>query len=127
MSRTVESPQNATSEALTAIEMELRAGLITDAPAPVCLPVTLRHDPARDARAVSVVLPSPGPSPDRQVWTFPRALLEAGLRAPAEQHDVRIWPCGRVQAVLELQAPQGVVLLQLDCAPLVRFLRRTYA
>ncbi|MEU8889416.1 SsgA family sporulation/cell division regulator [Streptomyces sp. NPDC048442] len=107
--------------------MELRAGLITDAPAPVCLPVTLRHDPAHDARAVSVVLPAPGPSPDRHVWTFPRALLEAGLRAPAEQDDVRIWPCGRVQAVLELHAAQGVVLLQLDCAPLVRFLRRTYA
>lgn len=145
MSRTVEDrplggsdAENAAAEAAAAessaeddarpsVEVHLRAGLVTDDPVPTCLPVTLRHDPARDPRAVSFVLPAAGPSPDRPVWTVPRALLEAGLRSPAEQDGVRIWPCGRVQAVLELHTARGTVLLQFDCAPLVRFLRQTYA
>jgi hypothetical protein len=115
-----------------ALEVQLRANLVTDAPVPTCLPVVLRHAPADDRRTVSIELPVPGPGHTapgggRPTWTFPRALLEAGLRSPAEQGDVRIWPCGRVQVVLELHAEQGVLLLQLDSAPLVRFLRRTYA
>ncbi|MFJ6697341.1 SsgA family sporulation/cell division regulator [Streptomyces sp. NPDC091272] len=126
MPRAVESPQSTASEPGAPVQVDLRANLVTDAPVPVCLPVTLRHDPADDPRALTVLLPRPGPGPGRHTWTFPRALLEAGLRAPAEQDDVRIWPCGRVQAVLELHTAQGMLLLQFDCAPLVRFLRRTY-
>ncbi|MFJ2742691.1 SsgA family sporulation/cell division regulator [Streptomyces sp. NPDC087440] len=125
------APTTSTAPAAPAapVEARLRANLVTDAPVPTCLPVTLRHAPADDPRALLIELPVPGPpgsTGGRPTWTFPRALLEAGLRAPAEQGDVRIWPCGRVQVVLELHAPQGVLLLQLDSAPLVRFLRRTY-
>ncbi|CAM5589402.1 cell division protein [Streptomyces spiroverticillatus] len=139
MSRTVEDrplggtdAESAAAEATAAespAQVQLRANLVTDAPVPTCLPVTLRHAPAGDRRALLIELPVPGPPGSkggRPNWTFPRALLEAGLRAPAEQGDVRIWPCGRVQVVLELHAEQGVLLLQLDSAPLVRFLRRTY-
>ncbi|MFF0740967.1 SsgA family sporulation/cell division regulator [Streptomyces sp. NPDC004111] len=144
MSRTAGEPaaagELAVSEpARSAFEVHLRGRLITDAAISPRIPVALRHDPADDPRAVSVVLPTSDPAPgpdggsdgghrhDRTVWTFPRALLEAGLRTPAQQGDVRIWPCGRVQAVLELHAARGVALVQLDSAPVVRFLRRTYA
>lgn len=131
MSRTAEDPA-VTGPTKPAFEVHLCGRLITDAATSPRIPVALRHDPAHDPRAVSVVLPTAEPGPDRShrqdrtVWTFPRALLEAGLRTPAEQGDVRIWPCGRVQAVLELHAARGVALVQLDSAPVVRFLRRTY-
>ncbi|MFI5807541.1 SsgA family sporulation/cell division regulator [Streptomyces sp. NPDC051561] len=129
MSRTAKEP-TVTDSGKPAFEALLRGRLITDAPVSPLIPVALRHDPASDPRAVSVVLPlRPGAEQGkgRTEWTFPRALLEAGLRTPAEQGDVRIWPCGRVQAVLELHAPRGVALVQLDSAPVVRFLLRTYA
>ncbi|MFD3511839.1 SsgA family sporulation/cell division regulator [Streptomyces sp. NPDC058657] len=134
MSRTAEEPAvtGPAQPVQRAFEVHLRGRLITDAAVSPRIPVALRHDPASDPRAVSVVLPTAEPGQDRgrrqdrTVWTFPRALLEAGLRTPAEQGDVRIWPCGRVQAVLELHTARGVALVQLDCAPVVSFLRRTY-
>lgn len=58
---------------------------------------------------------------------LPRALLEAGLQAPTGTGDVRVWPCGRVQAVVEFHSPDGVAVVQFDIAALRRFLRRTYA
>lgn len=58
---------------------------------------------------------------------LPRALLEAGLLAPTGTGDVRVWPCGRVQAVVEFHSPEGVAVIQFDIAALRRFLRRTYA
>ncbi|MFF1694600.1 SsgA family sporulation/cell division regulator [Streptomyces sp. NPDC058257] len=60
-------------------------------------------------------------------WTFARELLEQGLRAPTTSGDVRIWPCGRVQTVMEFHSAQGVAVVQFDAPALVRFLRRTYA
>jgi hypothetical protein len=126
MSRTAEEPA-VSGTARPAFEVHLRGRLVTDAPVSPDIPVTLRYDPAAGPHTVAVVLPDPGPLPGRHVWVFPRALLEAGLRSPAEQDEVRIWPCGRVQAVLELHQACAVALVQLDCAPLVRFLRRTYA
>ncbi|WP_433547258.1 SsgA family sporulation/cell division regulator [Streptomyces sp. CA-294286] len=128
MSRTAEEP-SVPGTVRPAFEVHLCGRLVTDAPISPRIPVALRYDPDADPRTVEVVLqhPGPGQKPGRHAWAFPRALLEAGLRSPAEQGDVRIWPCGRVQAVLELHAGYGVALVQLDCAPLVRFLRRTYA
>lgn len=64
----------------------------------------------------------PGP----HEWVFDRELLEQGLRVPVSSGDVRIWPCGRVQAVLEFHSAQGVAVVQLDTKALMRFLRRTY-
>lgn len=113
-----------------AIEDHARACLITDGPQRHAVPVALRYDPEEDARAVRLLFP-PDVSPDgsENEWVFDRALLEAGMTRPAETEsgDVRVWPCGRVQAVMELRSPQGMVVIQFDKSPLLRFLRRTHA
>lgn len=106
---------------MSAVEQYTRAHLVTDSPDEhVVVPVALRYDPEADPRSVRVDLPG---SHD---WTFSRELLEQGLRAPTESGDVSIWPCGRVQTVLEFHTPQGVTVVQFDAAALIRFLRRTY-
>ncbi|MET9380065.1 SsgA family sporulation/cell division regulator [Streptomyces sp. NPDC002928] len=87
---------------------------------PDAVPVILRYDPDADPRAVRIDLPGP------HEWTFSRALLEQGLRAPAGTGDVRVWPLGRVQAVVEFHSAQGVSVVQFDSKTLARFLRRTY-
>ncbi|MGW0550677.1 SsgA family sporulation/cell division regulator [Streptomyces altiplanensis] len=113
-----------------AIEGHARACLITDGPQRHAVPVALRYDPGKNPRAVRLVFP-PDVSPDGAAneWVFDRALLEAGLNRPAETEngDVRVWPCGRVQAVMELRSPQGTAVIQFDRAPLRRFLERTHA
>ncbi len=60
-------------------------------------------------------------------WSFPRALLEKGLRTPARRGDIEVWPCGRVQTVVEFHTEEGVKVVQFDTATLVRFLRHTYS
>ncbi|MEN8655756.1 SsgA family sporulation/cell division regulator [Streptomyces sp. 21So2-11] len=112
------------------IEDHARARLITDAPYSRSVPVALRYDMDGDPLAVCLVFPagvSPGDSENE--WILARTLLETGLSRPIETEsgDVRVWPCGRVQAVLELHSPQGVAVIQFDRAPLLRFLRRTRA
>ncbi|OIJ63825.1 SsgA family sporulation/cell division regulator [Streptomyces mangrovisoli] len=95
----------------------------TDLDAPeddAAVPVVLRYDPETDPRSVRVGLPGP------HEWTFSRTLLENGLRAPVGQGDVRVWPCGRVQAVVEFHSAQGVSVVQFESKALLRFLRRTY-
>ncbi|MFF8592622.1 SsgA family sporulation/cell division regulator [Streptomyces sp. NPDC015220] len=84
------------------------------------VPVVLRYD-SRDPRSVRIGLP------DRHEWTFSRSLLEQGLRAPAGTGEVRVWPCGRVQAVVEFHSAQGVSVVQFETRTLDRFLRRTYS
>ncbi|HLL34489.1 MAG TPA: SsgA family sporulation/cell division regulator, partial [Streptomyces sp.] len=64
--------------------------------------------------------------PGTHEWSFDRSLLEQGLRAPAGSGSVRVWPCGRVQAVVEFHDTDGVAVVQFDSKALVRFLRRTY-
>ncbi|MFE1950223.1 MULTISPECIES: SsgA family sporulation/cell division regulator [Streptomyces] len=99
------------------VEQYVRARLVTDSP--------------DAARSVAVVLRWTGglvhvTLPDAGEWTFARELLERGLRAPATGGDVRIWPCGRVQAVMEFHAHHGATVVQFDVKALIRFLRRTY-
>ncbi|MFJ8790051.1 SsgA family sporulation/cell division regulator [Streptomyces sp. NPDC102462] len=112
---------------MSVVEQYARAHIVTDedlredAPA---VPVILRYDPEADPRSVRVGLPDPLPGPHE--WTFARALLEQGLRAPAESGDVRVWPCGRVQAVVEFHSAHGVSVVQFESKALLRFLRRTY-
>ncbi|MZD09972.1 SsgA family sporulation/cell division regulator [Streptomyces sp. SID5785] len=99
------------------VEQYVRARVVTDSPdAPRAVPVVLRYDDGQ----VRVTLPDAGD------WSFPRELLERGLRAPAAAGDVRIWPCGRVQAVMEFHAHHGATVVQFDVKALIRFLRRTY-
>jgi hypothetical protein len=107
---------------MSVVEQYARAHIVTDAviPEDATVPVVLRYDPETDPRSVRVGLPG------THEWTVSRALLEQGLRAPAGSGDVRVWPCGRVQAVVELHSAQGVSVVQFETKALLRFLRRTY-
>ncbi|PJM93041.1 SsgA family sporulation/cell division regulator [Streptomyces sp. CB01373] len=107
---------------MSVVEQHARAHIFTeDVPDDVgAVPVVLRYDSLQDPRAVMVDLPGP------HEWTFPRSLLEQGLRAPAGSGDVRVWPCGRVQAVIEFHSTRGVSVVQLDTKAVLRFLKRTY-
>ncbi|MGC9494803.1 SsgA family sporulation/cell division regulator [Streptomyces sp. WG7] len=116
---------------MSVVEQYARAHILTDADLPDedgagAIPVVLRYDPDRDPRTVRVGLPAPGRGPGFREWAFSRALLEQGLRAPAGTGEVRVWPCGRVQVVVEFHTPQGCSVVQFEMKALIRFLRRTY-
>jgi hypothetical protein len=108
---------------MSVVEQYARAHIVTEDDAeedPGAVPVVLRYDPGDDPRSVRIGLPGP------HEWTFSRALLEEGLSAPAESGDVRVWPLGRVQTVVELHSGHGASLVQFDSKALLRFLERTY-
>lgn len=106
---------------MSVVEQYARAHIVNDEdPEDPAVPVVLRYDPETDPRSVRVGLPGP------HEWTLSRSLLEQGLRVPVESGDVRVWPCGRVQAVVEFHDKQGVSVVQFDSKALLRFLRRTY-
>lgn len=110
---------------MSVVEQYAQAHIVTDADIPhegdEAVPVVLRYDPETDPRSVRVGLPG-GP----HEWTFSRTLLEQGLRTPVGSGEVRVWPCGRVQAVVEFHSAQGVSVVQFETRTLLRFLRRTY-
>ncbi|MFJ8632106.1 SsgA family sporulation/cell division regulator [Streptomyces sp. NPDC093568] len=110
-----------------ALEQPARARLITGEEREVAVSATLRYA-STDPLAVNIDFPG-AVSLDGQgaTWTFARGLLEAGLRGPAGDGDVHIWPCGEERTVVELHSPHGMALLQFDTAALNRFLLRTYA
>lgn len=110
---------------MSAVEQYARAHIVTDnadfaEDEHQAVPVALRYDPEHDPRQVHVTLPGP------HEWAFARELLEQGLRGPVSSGDVSVWPCGRVQAVVEFHSPEGVAVVQFDSKVLIRFLRRTY-
>ncbi|MGH4029787.1 SsgA family sporulation/cell division regulator [Actinomycetota bacterium Odt1-20B] len=106
---------------MSAVEQYARAHLVTDSEAGHrTIPVALRYDPEADPRSVRIGLPG------SHEWTFARDLLERGLRAPATSGNIHVWPCGRVQAVVEFHTAKGVTVVQFDSSALIRFLRRTY-
>jgi hypothetical protein len=111
---------------MSVVEQYARAHIVTDADLLQeeldAVPVVLRYDPDDDPRSVQVGLPGRG----EHEWTFARSLLEQGLRAPAGSGQVRVWPCGRVQAVVEFHSAKGVSVVQFETKALMRFLRRTY-
>ena len=63
------------------------------------------------------------------VWTFARELLIGGLPAPAGEGDVLVWPCldhnGRAVVIIELNSPDGELLVQVPTKDLYRFVNRT--
>ncbi|MFE8008985.1 SsgA family sporulation/cell division regulator [Streptomyces sp. NPDC057418] len=101
------------------IQEHARARLITDGPDPRLVPVELRCDPD-EPQTVHLGLPG------GVDWAFGRDLLERGLRSPVARGNIRVWPCGRAQLVLELHSPDGVAVFQFDVAPLIRFLHRAH-
>ncbi|GAA1008634.1 cell division protein [Streptomyces sp. F-3] len=106
------------------VEEYARAHILTDGgrddQEDVAVQVVLRHDPLADPREVRIGLPG------RDERAFPRSLLEQGLRAPAGDGEVRVWPCGRAQTVIELHSAQGVSVVQFETWTLTRFLRRIH-
>ncbi|MFH8800572.1 SsgA family sporulation/cell division regulator [Streptomyces sp. NPDC017936] len=109
---------------MSVVEQYARAHIVTDADLPeeerAAVPVVLRYDPDEDPRTVRVGIPG------THEHSVARALLEQGLRAPAGTEGVRVWPCGRVQAVVEFHDAQGVSVVEFESRTLQRFLRRTY-
>ncbi|WP_354671276.1 SsgA family sporulation/cell division regulator [Streptomyces sp. S.PB5] len=61
------------------------------------------------------------------VLDLTRALLDEWLRAWAGEGAVRTWPCGRSGTVLELNGPEGHLLVQFDTRALDHFLACAYA
>ncbi|MCL8011645.1 SsgA family sporulation/cell division regulator [Streptomyces sp. AS02] len=110
-----------------ALEQPARARLITGEERELPVPAKLRYA-STDPLAVHLDFPGEV-SLDGQgaTWIFARSLLEAGLRGPAGDGDVHIWPCGPERTVVELHSPYGMALLQFDTPALNRFLLRTYA
>ncbi|MET9111287.1 SsgA family sporulation/cell division regulator [Streptomyces zhihengii] len=108
------------------VEQSVTARLISDAAPSPGVPVIMRYVPA-DPFAVRMVFPPEACLGETAVtWAFARVLLDSGLRAPAGDGDVHIWPCGRVQTMVELRSPDGVALLQFPTASLRRFLADAY-
>ncbi|MEU6677872.1 SsgA family sporulation/cell division regulator [Streptomyces sp. NPDC046925] len=106
---------------MPAVEQFARVHVVSDSPDDqLAVPAVLRYDPEADPHSVRIGLPG------SHEWTFARQLLEQGLRAPTTSGDVHIWPCGRVQTVMEFHSAQGVAVVQFDASALIRFLRRTY-
>ncbi|AZM61774.1 MULTISPECIES: SsgA family sporulation/cell division regulator [unclassified Streptomyces] len=110
---------------MSVVEQYARAHIVTDVLEDDrgAVPVVLRYDPEADPRCVHMALPGAAP----REWAVARELLEQGLLAPAGRGEIRVWPCGRVQAVIEFHTAQGVSVVQLETKTLARFLRRTYA
>jgi hypothetical protein len=94
--------------------------VVTDGPLSRPVPVALRYEPGAEPPSVRFVLPAGS-------WTFPRTVLERGLRFPAHGDEVDVWPCGRVQTVVEFHSEEGTSVVQFDSSALRSFLRRTYA
>lgn len=109
---------------MSVVEQHAPAHVVTDADLVeeehAAVPALLRYDPETDPRSVQIRLPG------THTWTFPRSLLEQGLRAPARRGDVVVWPCGRVQTVVEFHSGRHVSVVQFETKTLLRFLRHTY-
>lgn len=63
------------------------------------------------------------------VWTFARDLLIRGLTSPSGDGDVHVWPCldaaGQAVVIVELNSPDGELLVQIPTKDLYRFVNRT--
>ncbi|MFE6131627.1 SsgA family sporulation/cell division regulator [Streptomyces sp. NBC_01167] len=109
------------------VEQSVPAHLISDAPQPAPLPVTLSYR-ADDPLAVRMVFPAAVSLSGATVtWTFARSLLDAGLHTPSGTGDVHVWPCGRTRTMVELRSPEGVALLRFATGRLRHFLLHSYA
>jgi len=90
------------------------------------LSATLRFDPVSDPYAVTAAFEL---GSEEVVWTFARDLLVEGLREPAGDGDVHIWPAededGHAVVAIELNSPDGSALLQVSRDDVHRFLAET--
>ncbi|GHF26720.1 hypothetical protein GCM10010218_04530 [Streptomyces mashuensis] len=111
----------------TVIEQAVQARIIASAPPSRAVPAQLRYLRS-DPFAVRVAFPAAASLDGEAVeWAFARDLLARGLLRSAGGGDVRVWPCGPHRTVVELHAPEGVAMVQLETGELRSFLARTYA
>lgn len=93
----------------------------------ITLDAELGYTPA-DPYAVTATFRTPGGD---VVWTFARELLTTGLTAPAGDGDVHVWPCldasGRAVVIIELNSPDGELLVQAPTKEIYSFVNRTLA
>jgi hypothetical protein len=112
---------------MSVTEQSVQVELVT-ASASRPLRAALRYDD-RDPLAVTVTFPAALCLDGAEaVWAFSRDLLDTGLRAPAGEGDVQLWPAGPHHTMLGLHAPgEGMALVELSTSDLRRFLHAAYA
>lgn len=112
---------------MTALVEDLAQARILAAPyAARTARVTLRYT-RDDPFALSLHFPSEVTYEGTDIsWFFARELLEAGLRAPAGEGDVQLWPSGKDRTVVELHASEGTAMVEFATTTLRRFLWRSY-
>jgi hypothetical protein len=91
------------------------------------VPAELRYDPA-DPFAVTVCLRAQGSV--EVDWVVAREVLATGLRTPAGDGDLGVWPStsnGDEVVCLSLSSPDGEALLYGPQEDVALFLTRTYA
>ncbi|MGH6654516.1 MAG: SsgA family sporulation/cell division regulator [Actinocrinis sp.] len=59
-------------------------------------------------------------------WVFSRELLAGGMREPAGDGDVHLWPCGPDRVMVEFESPHGTAMVEFGSADLRSFLRWSY-
>lgn len=85
-----------------------------------------RYDTA-DPLAVRLVFPAEASLVGAETaWTFSRALLADGLVRASGAGAVRLWPSGTDRVLLELQAAEGIAIVELAAGELRAFLKETY-
>jgi len=108
------------------IDHPVQARLIADPPVGRSVTATLRYD-GDDPLAVRVVFPAEASLDGSEVaWAFARDLLADGLREPAGEGDVQVWPSEPGHTALGLYCAEGVAVLEFRSAELRAFLAGSY-
>lgn len=108
------------------IDHHVQARLIAEPPAARSVAATLRYD-GDDPLAVSILFSAEASLDGSDVaWAFARDLLAEGLREPAGEGDVQIWPSEPGRTVLGLFCEEGVAVLEFRSAELRAFLTGSY-
>lgn len=114
---------------LTSVSTELQLRLVVAGAAPLPVRAGMLYD-ALDPYAVQVAFHTgQGEDGDCVQWTFARSLLGDGVRGPAGEGDVQVWPAtsgGQAVVCLSLSSPSGQALFEVPLRELVDFLGRTF-
>jgi hypothetical protein len=92
----------------------------------VAVPVALHYDITDPYAVRSTFHTGQG---DGVRWVFARELLAEGMRTPAGDGDVRVWPSvtrGRPVVCIGLRSPDGAALLEAPASTVQSFLAKTF-
>lgn len=110
------------------VTSRLEFKLVLPGGASLAVIAVLAYDP-EDPWAVRICFHTGGDGDEVVEWLFARSLLADGMRRSVGFGDVRVWPgLGQhsSQVHLSMTSPTGSALFELDRAPLVDFLDRSY-